>query len=226
MKKIILSLFVASAVFTSAKADLIISQYYEGNAGTNRVLELWNTGVTDIDLSVTNLLLENFFNGGAVANSLTINTGTIAAGDFFVITNLDAAGTTGFTNAGLTANFTTTSSAMNFNGDDALVLSLGGVVVDSLGQKGVDPGSAWTTGSVSTANQNISLLSGITTGRTSPTDPFDVATRFQFVATADQSAASFSGFTPAAVPEPGTVALIGLGLGVVVFGARRRRVLG
>lgn len=223
MKKILSFLGCMLITGVAANAQLIISQYYEGNAGINRALELWNISGSSIDLSVTNLVIDNFFNGGAIANSLTINTGTIAAGAIYVITNLDAAGTAGFTAAGLTANFTTTNSAMNYNGDDALVISLGGVVVDSFGQKGVDPGSAWTNGSLGTANQNIQLLAGIVAGRTSPTDAFDVGTRFEFVATADQSAGAFAGFGVAPVPEPGTVALIAMGLGVVVWGMRRRR---
>jgi len=56
--------------------------------------------------------------------------------------------------------------SFTFNGNDALVVKYGGTITDVLGEPGVDPGSAWQGNGVSTQNQNIALLSGITSGDT------------------------------------------------------------
>lgn len=220
MKKLVLSFCAVLILVTHASAQgLIISQYYEGNAGTNRALELWNTTGSAIDFSITNLVIENYFNGGAVANTLTITTGVVAAGDVFMISNTDTAGDAGLAAAGITTDFDTTNAAMNYNGDDALSILLGGVLQDSFGQQGVDPGTAWGT-TVSSANQNIQLKVGIVTGDLVPTDAFDPAFRFDLVATADNSGAAFEGFGVAPIPEPSTYALLGIGL---LIGAQRLR---
>ena len=55
-----------------------------------------------------------------------------------------------------------------FNGDDALQIQLNGVVQDTFGTPGSDPGSAWSNGDssdlVQTANLTLVLKTGVTTG--------------------------------------------------------------
>ncbi len=48
-----------------------------------------------------------------------------------------------------------TSGNLVFNGDDALVLYRGSEIVDSFGQVGVDPGTAWVSGGVSTLDMTL-----------------------------------------------------------------------
>ena len=60
-----------------------------------------------------------------------------------------------------------------FNGDDALTLEKSGVVIDRFGQLGVDPGSAWTGGGVSTLDQTLRRKPGIVTGDPNATAAFD-----------------------------------------------------
>jgi hypothetical protein len=191
---------------------VVFSQYYEGNVGSNRAVEIWNPGAGTIDFATQGLTIENFSNGAATAGStFTLSTGTLGPGAVLVISNTDATGDAALATAGVTS-IDTTSNAINYNGNDALRLRLGGVDQDIIGQIGTDPGTAWTGGTVSTANQNIELKSPLlTTGDTIGTDPYDPSLRFQTRATADVTAASFAGFGQAPVPEPSSLALLGLG---------------
>ena len=53
------------------------------------------------------------------------------------------------------------SGSVTHNGDDAWVLRRAdNTVVDSFGQVGVDPGSAWGTGSTATIDRTLRLLDG------------------------------------------------------------------
>jgi len=73
------------------------------------------------------------------------------------------------------------SKNFTFNGDDALVIELDGVVTDVFGTPGMDPGSSWSGGGVETRNSNIALNTGITTGDVDGwTDPSE---RFMTVGT-------------------------------------------
>ena len=70
------------------------------------------------------------------------------------------------------------STVINFNGDDALVLKNAGTIIDSFGQVGVDPGTAWGTGDVTTVDHTLIRNSSIITGDTNPNDAFDPATEW------------------------------------------------
>jgi hypothetical protein len=85
------------------------------------------------------------------------------------------------------------SFGLSFNGDDSLVVRYGDTTTDVFGNPGSDPGSAWSGSGVSTANQNIRLLSSITTGDLDGwTDP---STRFETVSTTPATLpAGLSGF--------------------------------
>jgi uncharacterized protein len=71
----------------------------------------------------------------------------------------------------------TNSSVINFNGDDAITLERNGSVVDAFGQVGFDPGAAWTSGAVSTANLTLRRKAAVTRGSVPPATPavWDVA---------------------------------------------------
>jgi PEP-CTERM motif-containing protein len=203
MKKVIIALLIC-AVATVASADLIISQYTETDSGTDpKGIELWNTGVSTIDFSVDGLDILVGVNGGALSSVFTLSVGTLAAGDVMVI------GTAGLLTYvdGLALGVLTEAEPFTFNGNDALQVQLNSVVQDTFGNPGQD--LVWTGGGVSTANQNIQLLTGITTGNTVGwTDP---STRFETVSTTPSSDNSGFGIAPVAVPEPATMSLLGLG---------------
>ncbi|OFY19297.1 MAG: hypothetical protein A2W98_00580 [Bacteroidetes bacterium GWF2_33_38] len=181
-------------VNTLSFSQLIISQYIETSSGSNpKGIELWNNSGATIDFSVTELVVMKGSAGGAATTTdFTLNTGTLANGAVMVIgTAPDVLGTgTGFQDF-VTANGSAFYvKAFTFNGDDALEIYLGGVMQDILGDViGVDPaGTGWAGNGVQTYNQNITLLSGITTGAsTGWTDP---SLRFE-VTTTDNSLTGF-----------------------------------
>ncbi|BBB32115.1 hypothetical protein TTHT_0529 [Thermotomaculum hydrothermale] len=143
--------------------NLYFSEYIEGS-GMNKAIEIFNETGADIDLS--NYIIE-IYNNGANSPNHTINlSGTLADGSTFVICDPNA-------DAGLVNNANITSSELSFNGDDAVVLKDHGVVIDSIGRVGEDPGSSWNNNGVSTKDMTLRRKSHIHQGDTDPTDAFD-----------------------------------------------------
>ena len=182
----VFTLTIAASDLTGG--NLLISQYTETDSGTiPKGLEIWNASSSDLTFdSGSNLMdIKVGVNGGTPASVLTVSSGTLVAGDVWVIGTSDLA-------PDIEKTFT-------FNGNDALVIELGGVVQDVIGTPGVDPGSAWTGNGVSTANQNIQLLSGITFG--DPDGWTDPSERFEYVAAGSVST-GFGEPPAAADPRP------------------------
>ncbi len=139
--------------------DLIISEYVEGSS-TNKAVELFNGTDSDIDLS--DYTLEVYFNGNSSVGLSQALEGTVAPGATFV-----------FADAILGARAQQTTTTNLWNGDDAIVLRGPSGIVDSFGQVGVDPGTAWTGGGVGAQNQTLRRLGAVCSGDTDPTDAFD-----------------------------------------------------
>nr|WP_237427401.1 lamin tail domain-containing protein [Deinococcus xianganensis] len=142
---------------------MIFSEYVEGTSN-NKAIEIYNgTGQT---LAANRVSVKLYANGA----STTTNTYTIAValapGQTFVITNSQSI-------AALAAKSNATSTVTNFNGDDALELLIDGTVVDTFGQVGTDPGTAWTGGTATTVDKTLRRKSTVTTGDTNGTDVFD-----------------------------------------------------
>lgn len=139
--------------------ELIISQYIETGAGTSpKGIELWNVSGNTIDFSATTLVVLKGTNGAPLSPDFTLNTGTLAPNAVIVIGTADLQTITESNGA------TFYLKGFTFNGDDALQIQVGGEIKDTFGQPGIDPGTAWQGSGVSTADQNIGLRSGITTG--------------------------------------------------------------
>ena len=173
----------------------IISQYIETGSGSYpKGIEIWNNTGSTLDFATNNLVIAQGTNGAAPVDLFTVSSGTLTSGSVIVIgTNQDVSTATGFKDFVEANSAVFYAKAFTFNGDDALVVKYGGVITDEFGNPGVDPGSAWTGSGVSTANQNISLLTGITTGDVDGwTDP---STRFE-TTTTDNSLTGF-GIAPA-----------------------------
>ncbi len=190
-----LALVIAS-LSAPASADLIISEYIEGSSN-NKAIELYNNA--DTELSLEGYTLGLYSNGSSsVGNSIDL-TGTLAANTTYIISNPSAA--TAILNIA-----DTTSTVTYYNGDDALVLTKDGVVVDSFGQVGVDPGSEWSEGGVATANKTLRRKNSITTGRTNSTATFNPSDEWeQFDIDAFDGLGSHAGdggTAPAPDPEP------------------------
>jgi hypothetical protein len=59
------------------------------------------------------------------------------------------------------------ASTLNFNGDDAVELECNDLIFDIIGQPGIDPGTAWENGFVSTLDSTLRRKADVTVGNTS-----------------------------------------------------------
>jgi predicted extracellular nuclease len=152
--------FTCSNLSLAAPAgDLFISEYIEGSSN-NKCIEIFNGTGAPVNLATGNYQLLFYFNGSASAG-LTINlTGTVAAGDVYVVCQSSSA-------AQFLAQADQTNGSGWYNGDDAVVLRKGGsTVLDIIGRIGEDPGAEWGTGLNSTADNTIIRNSNIAAGVT------------------------------------------------------------
>ena len=147
-------------------ADLFFSEYVEGSS-FNKAVEIYNSTGAAVDLSTYSV--ELYSNGSATPSQTMILAGTLADGDVYVIANASAGATV------LAAADTTNSAVMNFNGDDALALRKSGVLLDSIGQIGVDPGTEWGTGLTNTLDNTLRRKVDVCAGDTNGSDAFDPA---------------------------------------------------
>ncbi|MBU2977602.1 ExeM/NucH family extracellular endonuclease [Alteromonas sp. C1M14] len=151
------------ATYIPPATELFFSEYIEGS-GNNKAVEIVNLGLTEVDLSDYDVQI--FFNGSVTAGQTIALSGTLAAGDVYVIAHSSAD-----TEVQVEADLL--SGSLAFNGDDTVLLRNDGTVVDSIGQIGVDPGSAWTSEGVSTQNATLVRKATITGGDENADDTFD-----------------------------------------------------
>jgi predicted extracellular nuclease/endonuclease I len=138
MKKTLLASAMSLTLPTTAMANIIITEYVEGSSN-NKAVEISNIGSTDIDMGAEGYKLAMYVNGSPTEHDdrKIELTGVLAAGQSYILYNGSADPEFQFPDNGAE------SSVTWFNGDDALVLSKNGVVVDSFGRVGEDPGSEW-----------------------------------------------------------------------------------
>ncbi|HEX5676564.1 MAG TPA: ExeM/NucH family extracellular endonuclease [Alcanivorax sp.] len=161
------SLVIAGTLMAGGvQANVLISEYVEGS-GFNKALELYNGGAETVSLD--GYSLQRYSNGGAeVSAALGLDGESLAAGAVLVIVSSQA-------EAPLAGLADMTSGVISHNGDDAYVLRDNDGVVDSFGRVGEDPGSAWGSGAITTANQTLRRLETVDSGDTVTDDPFDPA---------------------------------------------------
>lgn len=133
------------STFAQAADNLIISEYVEGSSN-NKAFELYNPTTAALDLSQYEVKF--YFNGNTQAGTTISLSGSLAPGEVYVVADNDSS-------ADILAIADQVSNSSFYNGDDALVLMSGGVVIDSLGQVGFDPGSQWGSGDLSTQNNTL-----------------------------------------------------------------------
>lgn len=136
---------------------LFFSEYVEGS-GSYKALEVYAPSAATLE----GCELRTYFNGKLEPARLALH-GSLSSGGVQVLCSS--------TLATDQPNLCDRSTNLTFNGDDALVLACSGVVLDALGQVGVDPGEAWGDGA--TANHTLRRKCAITSGRTEDTAPFD-----------------------------------------------------
>jgi hypothetical protein len=133
-------------------SELFFSEYVEGWS-QNKAIEVYNPTSASIDLS--DYQVERYSNGttNSSAGGITALTGTLASGDAFVLTSgeTDSASTFGYIDAilfnmgDMAEPLGSYPTPMHMNGNDAMVLTKNGVIIDVIGRVGEDPASgAWT----------------------------------------------------------------------------------
>ncbi len=158
-------------VGASSTGGVIISEYVEGN-GNNKGVEIYN----GMSVAASNLLVQNYANGGLSPSTTVIFSNAVGPGETYVIMNNTA-----------TSNFTARadqlSSAMSFNGDDALVLRSGGAsgpILDSFGQVGFDPGNYWGILPDTTVDHTLTRRDSVVEGDSVADDVFDPSEEWEF----------------------------------------------
>lgn len=151
----LLFIILLSTSFLSAQvfdcSDLFFSEYVEGY-GQNKAIEIYNPTANAVDLSLYSI--ERYSNGStnSSAGGTTGFSGSLASGDVFVLTNgdTDTSGQFGFIDLALynMGDFAEPNGSyptpMHMNGNDALVLTKNGAIIDVFGRVGEDPGICWT----------------------------------------------------------------------------------
>jgi predicted extracellular nuclease len=186
-----LALVIAS-LSAPVSANLIISEYVEGSSN-NKAIELYNTSTSEISLDGYTL---NLYSNGKTTVGNTIDlSGNLSANSTYVIVNSSSV-------SELKAKADIESGVSNFNGDDALVLTQGTTVIDSFGQRGVDPGSEWSEGGVATKDKTLRRKETILVGRTAPDTTFNPSEEWlQFDKDDFSGLGAFGSSTPVE-PEP------------------------
>ncbi len=150
-------------------AQLLLTQMYEG-LGNDKALELTNWGTQRVDLA--RCVLSTYVNGNTSPYRNAALSGALEPGASVVLCAASA-------RAPLMERCADTSSAIAFNGNDAVLLRCDGELVDAFGRLGEDPGTAWGT-SVRTMDTNLVRLCDAAP-RLVPEDPFEPAEQWRSV---------------------------------------------
>ena len=189
MKK---ALFIAASVAISSLAsaqncsDLFISEYVEGT-GNNKAIEFYNPTATPINLSGYKFI--RYSNGSFTGTDSTSLVGTVPAYGTFVLVNGQKTSDANSPACDLVLQALSNQldgaypAPTYVNGDDALVLRKGGVVLDIFGKIGEDPGSAWSDPADAsnrwwTANHTLRRKAGVNKGVSTNPIAFNVTTEW------------------------------------------------
>lgn len=170
--------------------DLFVSEYVEGTSN-NKALEVFNGTTGAVDLAAGGYAVQVFANGATAPTNTIPLSGTVAAGDVFVLANTNA-------NAAILAAADQRSGSANWNGDDAVVLVKGSTVLDVVGQVGFRPVPEWGTGLTSTLDNTLRRKATVCAGDANGADAFDPAVQWDGYAvdTVDGLGAHTSSCTP------------------------------
>ena len=158
MKKILLSLAVILTISMSAQildcSELFISEYVDGPFNNNAI-EIYNP--TGSSINLVGYTINRYSNGASSGPESWQLGGMIASGDVIVIGNgqLDSIDLGAYWSVPVDPVFYAllddhcngdydANSTFYFNGDDAMTLENGGIILDIFGKVGEDPGAAWT----------------------------------------------------------------------------------
>ena len=160
----------ALGAHSMAAADLLISEYVEGS-GNNKALEFYNAGETAVSLD--GYRVDFYFNGSTSSGRSIGLVGEVAPGGVHVLAHESG-------DPALQTKANQRGGGSWYNGDDAIVLrGPSGEILDSIGQVGFDPGTAWGAGQTQTADRTLTRKTSVRVGDRNPNDAFDPATEWQ-----------------------------------------------
>jgi predicted extracellular nuclease len=160
---------------SAQSTELFFSEYIEGTSN-NKALEVFNATGAAVNLAAGGYSVHMHFNGSPAAG-LTINlTGTVAAGDVYVLAQSSA-------DAAILALADQTNGSGWFNGDDAVVLRKGAAIIDVIGQIGFRPVPEWGSGPASTQDNTLRRKTSISGGDAVANDAFDPSVEWDGFAT-------------------------------------------
>lgn len=190
---LLLAICGASASISSAQAQLLFSQYIDGNSN-KKGLEIFNPDSTTANLS--EYQIQQFSNGATAATATFTLEGSLASQGKHLIgrrelkTELD------------TSKIAVVNQVANlaFNGDDALVLLHKGVAVDRFGRVGERPTGGWGTTVQSTGNSFSRTNKSNSATSVDPTTAFDLDTTWTAWADRNQFSNLSASSTPPTPP--------------------------
>nr|PZN23618.1 MAG: hypothetical protein DIU78_13585 [Pseudomonadota bacterium] len=144
----------------AGEAPIFFSEYVEGT-GNRKALEI----TASADALLDGCAVRVFANGSRSASRIVPLAGVLPAGETLVICTSEV--------AAIVPNACDRIETLPFNGDDAVVLECGGVVVDAIGRLGEDPGAAWESGDVRTLDCTLRRRCTVERGDADAEDPFD-----------------------------------------------------
>ena len=148
--KSILSFILTLSSFSLIAQDcseLFFSEYVEGSSN-NKAVEIYNP--TDAPIDLSSYSIERYSNGSDAFTDEMNLSGTINAGETWIVTNSDtnSANEFGYIMVELYNMADQWApvypSPLYMNGNDAMTLSKNGTIIDIIGKIGEDPGDAWT----------------------------------------------------------------------------------
>ena len=169
MKRLLLvTMFALLALSAMGQTTLFFSEYIEGSS-SNKAIEIYNGTGSDVDLTGYAVLRLN--NGATTGQDSTVLSGTLVAGDVYVIGNSSAV-------ADILDESDLLGTATFYNGDDFMALAYDAnsdgafdaatEAIDVIGLLGNDPGTAWDVAGVvgATAEHTLIRKTAITAGNT------------------------------------------------------------
>jgi uncharacterized protein len=153
---------LSGASVTWAAGEPRFTECVEGS-GNNKALEIVNDTGRDVDLSSWQVRFH--FNGSASPGATIPLAGDLPSGEVFVLAHAGA-------DPAVLAVADQLAGGSWFNGDDAIALVKDGALADVIGQIGVDPGTAWGSGTASTADHTLRRALGVVAGDANGSDAF------------------------------------------------------
>ncbi|MBX3273598.1 MAG: thrombospondin type 3 repeat-containing protein [Sandaracinaceae bacterium] len=151
-----------ASVSIATAPTLFFSEYVEGTSN-NKALEIVNASSSVA--SLTGCEIRRYTNGSATVSATYRLSGMLGPRAVFVVCNPGTEGAETLCDD--------TSSVINHNGDDAYDLTCDGMVVDTFGQIGNDPGTQWSGGGLGTLDFVLYRRCSITMGNPDGSRPFD-----------------------------------------------------